>query len=199
MGGPDLVRFIRERDARLMLEMDSSIFNYFVVEHLVREFPEARFLLLIRDCYSWVDSFVNHQLARPTAPQHGWFSPWWFKPDKFRHSDQARALAENGLYPIECYLHGWASHVEKSVAAIPPDKLLVVRTPDLARSAGRIAGFLGVPPESLDLSRAHEYKAGTKFGILSKIDRDYLEEAVERRCRAIMRTYFPEVTGYRER
>jgi hypothetical protein len=189
---PDLARLLRERDARLMLEMDASIFNFFVLDGLVREFPDARFLLLIRDCYSWVDSFVNHQLARPTAPQHGWFSPWWFRPERFRHSDKAGVLSESGLYPLECYLHAWAEHVERSVATVPPERLLVIRTQDLAGSAGRIAGFLGVPPESLDLSRSHEYRADVKFRVLSKIDRDYLEAAVERRCRAIMTAYFPD-------
>src|SRR5687767_10816826 len=50
------------RDRRLALEVDSSNLNRDILPFLLREFRDARFLLTIRDCYSWCDSFMNHRV-----------------------------------------------------------------------------------------------------------------------------------------
>src|SRR5262245_1998795 len=52
-------QWLRARDRRLALEVDSSTLNRDIAGILVREFPGARFVLTIRDCYSWCNSHMN--------------------------------------------------------------------------------------------------------------------------------------------
>ena len=47
--------------------------------------------------------------------------------------------------------------------------------------------------DSLDESRSHAYKADKKFGLLSKIDADYLKACVDEYCRDLMDAFFPEI------
>lgn len=189
----DKIAFVRERGGRLGLEFDSSIFNFFVLDALVSEFSEARFILLIRDCYSWVDSFINHSLSRPVRAGREKFTRWWFRPEKFRHTRCADALAEHGLHPLDCYLSCWATHIERSLATAPHDRLLTVRTCEISQDVSRIADFLGIAPYTLDRSRSHEYKAEEKHGILRKIDRSFLEDRVALYCKEFMERYFPGI------
>ena len=53
--------YVKHRDRRLGLEMDVSHLNYHLLDILVNEFSEAKFILTIRDCYSWLDSFMDQQ------------------------------------------------------------------------------------------------------------------------------------------
>ena len=59
--------FLEERDRSLDLEMDVSQLNYFVLENLLALFADAKFILTIRDCYTWLDSLINHQLGRSAS------------------------------------------------------------------------------------------------------------------------------------
>lgn len=53
--------FLKEREMLGgLLEMDSAHFNRHYIDILKEEFPEAKFICLIRDCYSRVNSFVNY-------------------------------------------------------------------------------------------------------------------------------------------
>jgi len=54
--------FLRARDVRLNLEMEANHPLHHCTPLLVDLFPEARFILTIRDCYSWPNSEINQQL-----------------------------------------------------------------------------------------------------------------------------------------
>src|SRR5262245_35731672 len=53
--------WVQARDRKLALEVDSSLLNFDMLEILLKEFPDARYLLTIRDCYSWLNSMANHK------------------------------------------------------------------------------------------------------------------------------------------
>ena len=57
-----LKELLTKRDQHLGLELESCNLLRFFVETLLDGFPEAKFILTIRDCYSWLDSCLNHQL-----------------------------------------------------------------------------------------------------------------------------------------
>lgn len=68
----DVLRdFTRSIDVELCLEMNSSNLNEFYIDLYVSEFPKAKFILTIRDCYSWLDSYINNQLY--------WKVPYYWK------------------------------------------------------------------------------------------------------------------------
>ena len=55
---------LRERDARLDLEYDVAWANQFLTRHLLGVFPAAKFIVLIRDCYTWLQSIMGHLAVR---------------------------------------------------------------------------------------------------------------------------------------
>src|SRR4051812_24459209 len=56
----DLQHHLADKYERLGLEVDCAGLNGWVVPDLVPLSPRARFLLTIRDPYTWLDSMVNH-------------------------------------------------------------------------------------------------------------------------------------------
>ncbi|MEN8174641.1 MAG: sulfotransferase [Pseudomonadota bacterium] len=177
-----MASFIRRRDRALHLEMEASAFLGFVAGLLVREYPEARFILTIRDCYSWLDSSFNHLLSRYVSPEQMEFLHWWLKPERYASGSHDRALEQLGLFPLECYLQTWADHNRLIMEKVPRDRLLVVRTDEISRSIPRIADFLGIPAQSIVTDRSHQYRAQEKFDVLAKMDQGYLSEAIEQIC-----------------
>jgi hypothetical protein len=185
-------RFLQQRDDRLRLEMDSSQLNGNFIDLLPGLFPHARFVLTIRDAYSFLRSAIDHQLAR------GGGSPTWEQMRELRfgghaHSRHERALQERGLYPIDGYLSYWGRHNQTVLRVVPSDRLLAVRTNEIGRSVSQIADFFGIPPESLDADHAHAYPAANRFRMLRLIDREFLEERIQVHCGPLMRQFFPEL------
>jgi len=200
----DARKQVRRLDRRKWLEFNSSWFNYFLLDLLLEEFPHAKFVLTIRDCYSWLDSTFNQLLGREHEEYQRQFHRWYAESmSPGSHQEGDRVLAEHGLWPLDGWLRLWSQHNARVLAMVPSDRLLIIRTQDIRHDIPRLAEFLGVPPETLDASRSHEYKAEKKFGLLSEIDEDYLEACVQARCKDLMERFFPEiqhlsdVPGYR--
>ena len=55
---------LRARDARLDLEYDVAWANQFLICHLLAVFPAAKFIVLIRDCYTWLQSITGRLTVR---------------------------------------------------------------------------------------------------------------------------------------
>ena len=192
----ELSEFVRSRDQRLGLELECSHPLFHLLDVLVTEFSEAKFIFTIRDCYSWLDSQVNSQLSYIETRPWQEFGDVKFAGESGRHAPEEEVFSRFGLYPLEGYLQAWALHNQKVLATIPPERLLVIRTTDIAREIPKMAAFLNVPVASLDTSGAHSFKGGKKFDLLSKLDQRYLDEKVDQHCRPIMNTYFPELQNF---
>jgi hypothetical protein len=183
----------RDRDARLGLVVDVSNINIFLVDLLVRIAPDARFVLTIRDPYSWLDSLLNHYLrVTPTAAWRA-FADYRFRPDDFPHPPAERILEHSGLYPLAGYLGYWNAHLSKAIEAVPPDRLLIVRTNDIAARASEIASFAGLDEGTVDSSRIDEFRNPHKSRIIEEIPSEHVQEQVERHCGPLMRRFFPEI------
>jgi hypothetical protein len=190
---PDAAALLRAHDRRLWLELESSHVLVHFVRTLVSEWPEARFVLTMRDCYGWLDSILNNRKSG-RAPAR------WRALGEFRrrvlvpaHRRDLPRDASGQPRDLDATLAYWALHQRLVLDAVPAGRLLVVRTHELGGSAPAIARFLGIPAASLDLSRAHEFKTPGRTDKLGQIDRDVLEAAVDRYCGPLMRTYFPEM------
>jgi len=190
-----MTSFIKKRDKSLWLEMESSHFLYFYMDILIKEFKHAKFILLMRDGYSWLNSYINHQLGRPLSVK----STFWKKlrdiyfKDNFKHSKEEQVLAEKGLYTIDGYLSQWKTYNQKVISRVPENRLLIVRTSEIRDQADMIEKFVGIPPNSLDLNRSHLNVRTKGFDLLSKIDRDFLKEKFDFYCKNLMKIYFPDL------
>lgn len=185
---------VRRLDRRMWLELNSSWINYMLLDILLEAYPRAKFVLTLRDCYSWADSIWNEILGRVHDEYQVQFQRWYGESlSPGTHVEGDRVLAEHGVWPLDMWLRAWHQHTRRVLATVPAERLLVIRIQDLHSELPRLAEFLGVPVETLDARRSHEHKAAAKFGLLAKIDPQYLHERVEARCGDLMRTFFPDI------
>ncbi len=194
----ELCDFIVERDRSGCLEMDSSGHHYFYLKILVDEFPEAKFIFVIRDCYSWFDSVINML----HLPNGGFGSPGAFDFDRLKPvcRDKERLLRELPDH-IDGPLEFWASANRKALDNLPPDRSLIVRTNEISDRLDTMADFIGVPVETLIREHSHVHKAAKKLDILKAADPKFLERKFNSICSPLMREFFPSysLTDYLNR
>ncbi|MGH8094958.1 MAG: sulfotransferase [Chthoniobacterales bacterium] len=193
--GKDFYAYLLERDRRLNLEYDIAWANQFIMGYLLEAFPDARFIVLIRDVESWLRAIVGHLLSRKIPSDVRAFLDWWFKPAQYPHSRGDRALATQGLYSMAAFLNAWNRHLNSCIQTIPPDKRLILRTDELNQSHQRLASFLKIPVAQLDTLNGH-LNRGTWSGELDGlVERAYLDEMIAQICGENMRRYFAS-TGH---
>jgi len=187
----DVRAYLRRRDARWWLEVDSSQLNFFILDDLIDMFRQARFILTMRDCVSWLDSLINHSLSR--TPTTAWrrLREHRFATPRLAHPVEELALAQRGLYTLDGYLRYWARHNATVLARVPADRLLVIKTHEIAAKSADIAGFLGIAPATLQPDVAHSNRARHRHEVLAKVPSHHLALKVQRHCGPLMERFFP--------
>jgi hypothetical protein len=188
-----LREYVCQRDQRLSLEVDSSQLNYFILGELVALFPDARFVLTIRDPYSWLDSFINHQLNRPSTPRWTRLRELRFRARDLKHPSEEDALRRRGLYTLDGYLSYWNTHNQNVCSSVAAEQRLVVRTHEISQRAGEIARFAGLDPSVADSTSSHSNKAETKHCLLGELNAEYLASKVHEHCGTLMQAVFPDL------
>jgi len=181
------------RDRRLSLELDSSQLNIFLLHQLVQLFPAARFVLTIRDPYSWLDLVINHQLTHPTSDKWVAMREFRFRPDLYVHQPEELILKDHGLYTIDGYLSYWGWHNRKAIAVVPEEQLLILRNDQISECVDEIAAFAGIPKGRLRREKSHSFRAPKRFGLLDKVDRQFLEEKIDEHCGSLVAQFFPDI------
>jgi len=193
MNDSEVAYYLLLRDRRLSLELDSSQLNIFLLQRLVQLFPTAKFILTIRDPYSWLDSFINHQLSHSASDKWITMRDFRFRPDLYVHQPEETVLKDHGLYTIDGYLSYWGWHNRKAIAVVPEEQLLVVRTDQISERLDDIAEFVGLPKGRLQREKSHSFKAARKFGLLDKVDRKFIEDKIEDHCGNLVARFFPDL------
>jgi hypothetical protein len=177
----DLRKFFVERDRRLQLDFEASHLLGSFVPHLVATFPRARFVLLVRECRAWIGSMINDQL---NLRQWDGYARWRVVYDQYMGSRdrvfgaEESVLRELDLYPLGDYVRFWHDEVARISGAVPGDRLLVLRTEELASKVDEIARFLGVPAPALEVGRSHAYRATREHHVLEAMNPDYVEAVI---------------------
>jgi hypothetical protein len=192
----ELTSYIRQRDEQLRLDIDSSQLNFFILNILLREFPAARFVLTIRDPYSWVDSFIDDSLRRTTSEDWIRLRDIRFRRSTFDHPDEERVLKEYGLYTLDGYFSYWRMHNDKVLSSIPPNQLLVLRTDQITQRISELADFASLPRSVVRAERSHAFRNPQRFGIFRKLDKDYVKSKIALYCRGLTDKFFPETMGW---
>jgi len=190
-----LDHFLRMRDIYLWCEMEASHFNGSFCTTLHTIFPKAKFILTLRDCYTWVDSWFNHQLSRKFQPKD---SIWSVGRDLYynsgnEYSKYDKILEEHSLLPLSGYLEFWNRHNRKVIDSIPKENLLIIKTNEINDSQIAMSNFLEIPSSTISIDKSHSFKAKKKMDILKKIDPEYLKDQFEMHCGALMKEYFPDL------
>lgn len=193
----ELVEFIRLRHCSLQLEMESSHLLFYFLDILLAEFDNAGFILTIRDCYSWLDSQINNQLSYIEADHWKDFGEFKYQSEILRHPKEEQVLAKFGVYTLDGYLSAWTFQNRRVLSTVPPHKLLVVKTREISRDLKKIADFVGVPVNRLSALGTHSFKTKKKYGLLSQLDEQYLDDRVNHHCRTLMDKYYPEMENFK--
>lgn len=186
-----------KRDGVLWLEMEASHLMTPFVSVLARQFPEAKFILLLRDAYSWLYSTLNIHLpqAKPDglrdAVRKPWIARYGFGRVPYQDGDQV--LKERGLPPVAGYLSHWAEMYNRVLTHVPPERLLLLYTYEISSSLDKLASFLDVPIATLEPERSKSSVKESKNRLLFEIDRDYLDAQIDQHCRVLMDRYFPSI------
>lgn len=179
LGADDVDRALLHRDQRLWLELESSHLLGLLAPRLAGLFPDARFILTVRSPIDWVESQIRHELSRP-APHH--WRVWRDARFSSSPSDEDRPLLEAGCYPLRGYLRYWERHNSTVLKAVPPERLFVIRTDEIASASEQICTFLGVENSVLRPEGAWSFRSDKAPTPLSLLDRSYIESTVEKEC-----------------
>lgn len=200
------IAFLRKRDAVGMLEMDASTFNFAYLDLLIEVFPGTRFIFVIRDCYSWLDSLLDMSLRfGAELPQWMLDFPWPRECVPFKGITDPRATYHSAIESAEHlsrvlpqyvggFLDRWGKGNRRTLSLLPPGRSLVLRTHGLSASLPRLARFLEIPPDTISDQEVWVNRAALRNGLLSKVDRGLVESCCRQYCQDVMDKYFP---GYR--
>ena len=187
----ELRRYLEEREERLDLEVNVAGWNGVAVPELVDLYPEARFVLTVREPRSWLDSLLNH-LEVGKAPPHFVRFRSLIYADGGDHPPEEAVLAEHGFYPLRGYLLDYARRHELILDTVPADRLLVLRTKEIGDRLDDLAAFVGVPADTLDRDQSHGFPARAKFGFLDQIGDDHVQATIDEICGPVMARLFPD-------
>jgi hypothetical protein len=191
----EFAEWLHQRDRELALEVDSSHLNYDILDFLIREFPDARFVLTIRDCYSWCNSLLNDAVR-----SDGKIHPLWreigrlrFRNDKLQHAPEEELLKKHGFRSLASNFSYWTRHNMEVIDKVSPAQLLVVRTDQIHDKAMEIADFAKLPRRAVCLERTYQYRNPAKQPFLQQIDRHFVEAMAQQYCQPLMTRFFPEI------
>jgi hypothetical protein len=173
--------WVRERDMRTgELECDSSQLHAWYAGALAEVFPRARFVLTVREPFSWLRSFVDHRLARGLSPEWAPLQRARFGAPRVASPAAGEELLDSyGLPGLDALLGYWRDHHQRVLDAVPVDRLLVLPLSRLHDSLDGIAAFAGVPAASLDAGHGRLNEASARFQVVDRLSRDLLESKIE--------------------
>ena len=189
----DLRALVLRRDKEYCADVNSAGINASFVDILLEEFPDALFLLTMRDPYSWLDSAFNQTMNFVTLQERKRRA--LHRALQFKHPPEEQSLEAEGLSTLDHRLTQWNQHNQTVLSTIPEHRLLIVKTMDITKRAYEIADFTGLPRSTIRLSHSHQNQAPRKHHLLDGIDRKYLDMKVQEHCGSLMKQYFPEISS----
>lgn len=186
--------FLGRRDKKLNLAMESSHLLSPFVPSLIKTFPKSKFILTIRDCYTWLNSIINDQINTESRRLRVYWNKaydFYFFNEKYKFLPQEAILQSHELYPISAYLHCWKNYNEAIIDSVPKDRLLIVKTQDISQSLEKIFDFLEIDSYPDQEIVPHSYTCKKEHHLLSYLDSDYLENKVKNEAGELMKKYFP--------
>ena len=155
IGEDQVADFLVRHDRLNWLELNSSCMNVYFLDPIIRNYVDAKFILTVRDCYSFASSIIDDCMNTPRPKGHLWpiVLDLQYKVDRFSHAPAERILSENGLHTLDGYFSYWAEHISTVLRQVPEDRLLVLRTDKVSKSLDRLADFAGVPTTTLELDQ----------------------------------------------
>lgn len=187
-----VAKILKERDELLNLEMESNHLLSHFSEIFVDIFPEAKYIITIREPYNHLNSRLNSHLhpARTWKPYLNYF----FTRNHKGFEPEEQILKKKKLFSLNTYLQLYASHYNRVLSNIPEQKRTIIRTDKLNNLAGILSLFFNIDKSSLQNSHANANNR--KINILEQLDEDFVRKKIWKYCSNIIAEYFPETLRY---
>jgi hypothetical protein len=187
-------RILRRRDRQLWLEMESSSLAGILIEPYVRVCADRKFILTIRDVYSWCDSWIDHNINSPPDES----SPWAaldrvrLKADQYPPTKYDAPLVERGCRSLAAYFQLWTAHNVRVLRTVPADRLMLMRTHEINERIPAIAAWVGIPDTRMRRDRSWLFQSSRKHHMLASLDPGHVRATAAAHCSGLMQQYFPE-------
>lgn len=187
----EVTDILKRRDKLLHLEMESMHVLVYLSEILVETFPDAKFIITVREPYSHLDSILNWRLMNyfKNSPWENYLT-YFFKSINGSFEPEEMFLQKLNLLPINTYLQKFAEHYKHVVKNIPPHRRIIIKTGQLSNSQRYIASFLNIDETSLQVTHANKNKKKVK--LLDQLDQKFVHDRIWHYCSDIVTEYFPE-------
>lgn len=183
---------LKERDKRLRLEMESAHPLAYLAGALAETFPEALFIVTLREPMSWLYSRLNfHHKVDPPAWKE--YRDYFWNRHNNGFTPEESVLQEHGLCSLDSYLSQYADHYQRIFQQIPPERSLLIKTSEIQRSLTDIATFIGI--DSVKLDASHSKLSSDKIMPLDQMDAAYVKDRIWAHCGDLIMQYFPENIG----
>jgi hypothetical protein len=191
----ELLEYLEDKDRRLGLEMDCASYNTLVAGRLAELYPRARFILSVRDCFTWANSAINQMLNNPQvfAYWSAWRTALYGRLEDCAYDHAEAILKQHGMWNLDKFYQVWADHYRTVLGTVPSDRLLLLRIQDLGQRNDEIAAFIGIEPDTLSTYGAKDFQTRRDFGLLTAVDPGFVTGRAQAICGDLMRTFYPDV------
>jgi hypothetical protein len=179
LSNKDCKQWLIDRDKTLELDVEASHPLGYMAPLLAETFPEAKFVITIRDPLSWLRSRLDFHLIKQPTEWNNYRQYIWSKGHT-SYSDNEILLKEKGLFSLDGYLSQYAEQYEILFGTLPKDRTLLVKTNELSNSVEKLASFIGLPSSKIDIR--HNNKVNKKLNILDDLDPHFVEQKIMQHC-----------------
>ncbi|MEZ5529337.1 MAG: sulfotransferase [Porticoccaceae bacterium] len=190
-----LLAAIEQRDLRLKLEMESTHSLIYIAKELVELFPQAKFIVTVREPMAWLRSRINFHFKKH-PPEWEEYRQYFWMDRNTGYAPEETLLLENGLASLDTYLSQYAEHYQLASACLPDERCLFITTRDISNQRKQIADFLNIHEHQINL--AHANSEPDKASFIQEINEDFIIRKIWFHCEPLIREFFPERISFYE-
>lgn len=191
-------RYLVTRDRLLHLELESAHYLHRFTPQLVDLFPDAKFILTVREPKSWLESEFNKLLgAYKYKPGN-----IWYRYDKIKYGSydydflSSNIQSISNTYPLKSMLAYYKEHIDTVLNAVPASKLLIVDTFQINSKIRDISDFLGTDINCINRQKMHSGKNKSKVPLSKFISESSLNQIIRNETFSFISERVPQLENY---
>jgi len=188
-----MLDYLKERDQQLQLELESTHSLIYVANELSSLFPDAKFIVTVREPMDWIRSRINFHFKKHPPEWEEYRQYFWM--DKTEgYADEEALLKENNLASLDAYLSQYAQHYSLVAKNIPQDRRLIIRMGDISHKNTEVAEFLGI--KASKIVPEHSNSQPNKAAFIDQLDQQFVIQKIWHHCQDLIEEFFPEQISY---
>jgi hypothetical protein len=176
---PEIKDWLYKRDKELNLEVEASHPLGYLAPWLPEVFPEAKFVITIRDPLPWLTSRLNfHYYKTPEVWQR--YRDFIWGRHHLGYQPEEAVLEEFGLYSLDAYLIQYSEQYKILFNSLPRERTLVIKTEILNSSIEKLALFLELEPNTIN--QKHENIVRVDTNVIDSLPPTFVAKRIQKNC-----------------